>query len=81
MKQSMFRLAIYTAAALFLLSGCRQEVYGPEEFYRSYGHESVEVSDLLTHVASQKIYFGHLNDYGARMVSYNLLAFLSNELK
>jgi hypothetical protein len=50
------------------------EVRRPDGTIETFRHKGVEYPCMPSYYASD---FGHLNDFGARMVAYNLLAFLA----
>jgi hypothetical protein len=54
------------------------EVTRPDGAMETYRHKGSDYPCMPDYYASD---YGHLNDFGARTVSYNLLAFLAEELK
>jgi len=54
------------------------EVTRPDGSTETFRHKGEDFPSMPDYYASD---FGHLNDFGARLVSYELLAFLSKELK
>jgi hypothetical protein len=59
MKLSICRSLGLFAAALFILTGCRNKTYEPELFYVSQGDGTEEVRAMVGQLSEKKIYFGH----------------------
>lgn len=55
----MKRLGISLFLGLFVLAGCNQIDDNMDGFYKMYGNENADVTDMIGKVSQRKVYFGH----------------------